>query len=247
MVYIGKRLAPVLRTDPPDKEGREKCKTDVFQLVGGAKASATALLLPDNISIEDWVKIGDALHRYETGVQWWLGDWWHYGAHKYGDRIKRVAKGIFNYQFGTLANYGYVAGRIKPSLRNEALTLSHHYQVAKFEPPEQKKWLDRAARCHWSTRDLQSKIKEKERPLTDETGARDQTATRERLKDNFLAAAAKAEGLADDARPIEKHVEQLSDEERTKLFEAATKSAQAWSAVAEIVAPRSVELAEAAE
>jgi len=168
MVKVANSLASILQADPPSAEGREHCTLDGFRLPVGAKASATALLLPADLAIEDWVAIGDALQRYEANLPWLLGDWWHFGAHKYGERVKAVAKGVFGFSFGTLANYGHVAGRVKPSLRNEALTFWHHYQVASLEPSDQKRWLKRAARFKWSAMQLRAKIVEsKTLPATD--------------------------------------------------------------------------------
>ena len=83
--------------------------------------------------------------RIENSIQWWLGDWWHYGFHAYGERKAKVkAKGAFPYAFQTLMNWGWVAGKVATSLRREALSWSHHELIARYPPDEQKKWLDKA-------------------------------------------------------------------------------------------------------
>ena len=45
-----------------------------------------------------------------------------------------TAKDTFgrDYAFGTLMNYGYVAGRVETSRRREVLSWSHHYEIAKL-------------------------------------------------------------------------------------------------------------------
>jgi len=43
-------------------------------------------------------------------------------------------------------------------LRNENLTFSHHVAIAPEEPGEQRKWLDRAEKEGWSSRQLRKEI-----------------------------------------------------------------------------------------
>jgi hypothetical protein len=57
-----------------------------------ASASQTALDIPDDLSIEEWADIGDALGRAEQSVMWWVGDWWAYGEQQgYGERSRVLA------------------------------------------------------------------------------------------------------------------------------------------------------------
>ena len=94
-------------------------------------------------------------------MQWWLGDWWHYGAHAYGERKAKVkAKRAFPYAFATLMNWGWVAGKVATSLRREALSWSHHALIASYPPDEQKKWLDKAEKWEWTVKHLGQKIYE---------------------------------------------------------------------------------------
>ncbi len=53
----------------------------------GCRASACALQLPKNLSADDYVGVGVAIARIEQATHWWLGDWWAYGEHCYGDRF----------------------------------------------------------------------------------------------------------------------------------------------------------------
>jgi hypothetical protein len=127
----------------------------------GVTLSQTALTLPTELTIEQWGIIGTQLAKFGNGIQWWLGDWWHYGDHHYGDRAKAVAKGIFPYEFETSANFGWVAGKVPSSLRNELLSFNHHYTIASLDDRAvQKKWLDKAAQFKWSIKKLRQKIGE---------------------------------------------------------------------------------------
>lgn len=120
-----------------------------LNLPDGVSVSRTALVCFRELNIEEWQAIGCTLREFENSAQWWIGDWWHYGYFHYGQRKAiTTAKNALGraYAFGTLMNLGYVAGRIETSFRNEVLSWTHHYHVAKLEPEGQKYWLDLAAR-----------------------------------------------------------------------------------------------------
>jgi site-specific DNA-methyltransferase (adenine-specific) len=108
--------------------------------------------------IEQWEKVGKALHEFEA-LQWWQGDWWVYGGHTYGERARAVAKGVFGLSFQTLMDYGWVARSITTSFRNEVLTFAHHRFVAPLAPSDQRMWLARAAAGKWSVAELRQEIK----------------------------------------------------------------------------------------
>src|SRR5262249_31940688 len=91
-----------------------------------------------------------------------LGDWWAYGYHKYGERKAKTAAKKLRYEFTTLMNIGSVARRIETSLRREDLTFSHHVEVAKLDPADQKYWLNQAVRCRWSVAALRQHIYKRE-------------------------------------------------------------------------------------
>ena len=140
---------------PPARKQFTAVLPDRIGLPNGATISRTALVLPSDFSIEEWQALGAKLGVFEESIQWWLGDWWHYGAHAYGERKAKVkAKGAFPYAFGTLMNWGWVAGKVATSLRREALSWSHHELIASYPPDEQKKWLDKAEKCEWSVEQL---------------------------------------------------------------------------------------------
>lgn len=44
---------------------------------------------------------------------------------------------VTGYEYGTLQNFGWVAGRIETSRRRDVLSWSHHAEVAALEPSEQ--------------------------------------------------------------------------------------------------------------
>jgi hypothetical protein len=130
-------------------------------LPDGVHVTPTALVLPEHMPVAEWLSLGRSLSQAERHLLWWLGDWWHYGLHSYGHRKALVtAKKAFGrgYAFGTLMNFGSVAGSIETSRRREVLSWSHHVEVAKFKPEDQERWLDIAVSDKLSVKKLRRKI-----------------------------------------------------------------------------------------
>lgn len=91
--------------------------------------------VPKGQSFEDWCATGEKLQRTERVLNWWIGDWWAAGHHRYGERAKAAAEGIFGLAFKTLANAASVSRAFEPSRRRELLSFAHHAEVASL-PPE---------------------------------------------------------------------------------------------------------------
>ena len=117
----------------------------------------TSLALPEGLPFEDWQAIGQVLGRAERSVQWWMGDWWRYGEHAYGERAAQALDSRWSFQ--TWADAGWVASAIGTSRRREVLSFSHHKEVAALNPDEQDRWLDAAETEGWTRNDLRSEIR----------------------------------------------------------------------------------------
>lgn len=64
-------------------------------------------------------------------LNWWIGDWWAFGEHAYGDRAKVAAEGVFPLTFGALANIASVARAFpETSRQHEVLSFTHHQEIA---------------------------------------------------------------------------------------------------------------------
>ena len=62
-----------------------KRRENVLALPG--EVTRTALVLPADLSEPDWQTVGGQLVEAESGVMWWIGDWWAFGdKQKYGER-----------------------------------------------------------------------------------------------------------------------------------------------------------------
>jgi hypothetical protein len=116
------------------------------------------LELADGMNFDEWVEIGRKLCVSQQAVQWKIGDWWAFGDHRYGDRAKAAAEGIFGLSFGTLQVYGTVARAFEPLSRLKEVPFAHHQEVASLPPETAAGLLNRAAREGLSTRDLRREV-----------------------------------------------------------------------------------------
>jgi N6-adenosine-specific RNA methylase IME4 len=117
--------------------------TDLIQLRGDA--SPTGWRLPDNMSERDWRDAGASLGRIERAVMWWIGDWWAYGEHRYGDRKAIVeAPDWTGPSFRTCMNAATVCRQFETSRRREVLSFKHHAEVAALPSSEADRLLNAA-------------------------------------------------------------------------------------------------------
>src|SRR5207302_6703847 len=87
---------------------------------------------------------GLMLGKIELGVSWWLGDWWAFGEHRYGDRKALVESEDWEGPgFQACVDAGTVAKSFESTRRRVPLSFSHHREVASFSPEEQDRLLDR--------------------------------------------------------------------------------------------------------
>jgi N6-adenosine-specific RNA methylase IME4 len=122
--------------------------------------SPTGWQLPEGLTFKQWAAAGVSLTTVEGAVQWWIGDWWTYPGHEYGDRKEACEEGgaleRVNYQ--TAKDYGTVARSFEKSRRHDLLSFNHHREVAKFEPALQDSLLARAEREDLSVAKLRAVI-----------------------------------------------------------------------------------------
>lgn len=118
-------------------------------------ATGTALFLPKNLPFEKWEQIVAWLQTTAESIHWWLGDALNYGEQAYGEKYTQ-ATDLTRLSVGTLANICWVCRRFPPDRRRpkEALTFSHHQEVAGVPEAEQNYWLDRSIEEGLSTAEL---------------------------------------------------------------------------------------------
>lgn len=117
-----------------------------------------ALEIPKGQTFDDWVEMGRSLCEGQRVVNWWIGDWWAAGHHRYGERAKAAAEGIFGREFQALADMASVCRSFETSRRREHLTFTHHREVAALPPEKADELLTRAETESLSTRDLRVEV-----------------------------------------------------------------------------------------
>ena len=120
----------------------------------------------DDIGVEHWSDVGRALADIGQSLRWAIGDWLLFGEHRdWGDKYTD-AQAWFGLDYKSLRNCAYVASAVEVSRRRDNLSWTHHAEVAAFEPDEQDRWLDRAAKNGWTVRELRAWMKgAKPKPL----------------------------------------------------------------------------------
>jgi hypothetical protein len=123
-----------------------------------AERPSLALELPSETSFDEWVAIGRRLCLGSQALNWHIGDWWAFGDHRYGERAKVAAEGIFGREFGSLRNLAVVSRAFEASRRRDILSFTHHVEVAALSAPEADELLERALRDRLTTRDLRREV-----------------------------------------------------------------------------------------
>jgi N6-adenosine-specific RNA methylase IME4 len=119
-------------------------------------AQPTELQLPDDLTIDEWREIGRRLRHVAEGVMWWLGDWWAYGKHHYGERKAAVEAETAGWKFQTCVNAGVVA-RSFESNRRRLLSWSHHAEVANRSDADEL--LDKSEADGWTRETLRAEVR----------------------------------------------------------------------------------------
>jgi N6-adenosine-specific RNA methylase IME4 len=112
----------------------------------------TSLVLRPDLSLEQWKRVGEQLHHIEHGHQWWIGDWWAYGEHSYGERKALTdSKDWRGPKFQACADAGTVCRAFETSRRREVVPFTHHREVAGLPAEEADELLDWCEREHAAT------------------------------------------------------------------------------------------------
>lgn len=127
---------------------------NAIMTIEGMSKPALGLQIPKGQTFDEWVEMGRSLADGQRVVNWWIGDWWAAGSHRYGERAKVAAEGIFGLSYKSLATYASVCRSFEPSRRLEHLDFGHHQEVASLPPTEADALLTRASRDALSVRDL---------------------------------------------------------------------------------------------
>jgi hypothetical protein len=128
------------------------------------KTTSVAWLAHARLTLDEWQGYGSRLGTVSKSTNWWLGDWVRFGQRHYDQRYREAAE-VTGYDEQTLMNFAYVAGRYDVSRRREALSWSHHAELAALEAPTQDLWLDHATLRGLSIRQLRAAVRQARPPV----------------------------------------------------------------------------------
>jgi hypothetical protein len=130
-------------------------------------------------------------------------------------------------------NFASVARRFETSRRREALSFSHHAEVASLKPGDQTKMLDRAVERKWSVTALRKALRDKQgNTKGDDRDPQDRAADLEWYLEEEAQRSRRVDpiGLSNwDEEPL---FDYLSEHTIRKLIENASTVAAVWTNIA---------------
>lgn len=129
----------------------------IFDLRG--TLSEEGYVLPPGLSYDEWEADGKNLGRIGNSWRFWVGDWWAYGEHHFGEEHSQAINEL-KLSFGEIAKFASISRAIPPEIRRKDLTWSHHEAVAPLDSVEDRKaLLDVAASTGLSRAELRLAVK----------------------------------------------------------------------------------------
>lgn len=103
--------------------------------------TAIGLVLPEEISGDEWEDVGQVIRDLDTSISWVIGDWALFAKREWDATASQIAE-RFGYETSTIETYTSICEAIPRLIRNQTAHFSHHRLVAKLENPNlQKAWL----------------------------------------------------------------------------------------------------------
>lgn len=113
-------------------------------------------------SFKSCEQLWETLLTIEKVTQIAIGDAMRYFRERWGERASQIVSARTGWSLETLRNYEWISDSVPQEVRRfDKLTLTHHQKVARLQPREQKKWLDKAAEddTPWSVNRLTQAIR----------------------------------------------------------------------------------------
>jgi hypothetical protein len=118
------------------------------------------LHLPADLPYGEWEAVGVALIGIEKSVQWWLGEWWLYGEHKYGERAAQAIP--TGYAVATLRAAALVAARFPRDDRDPDVSFGLYREVVALPPEKAQELIGQAKEEHLSRTDLRERVRDEQ-------------------------------------------------------------------------------------
>lgn len=126
----------------------------------GVKATGTELVLPEDLTFEEWEHVGHTIRHAAKAALWWWGDWLNFGERKYGETYAQALEAS-DYSYDGLKAAAWVSRQVEMVRRRTNLPWSHHREVAALEPDEQDRYLEAAATAEpqWTRQELRRAVR----------------------------------------------------------------------------------------
>lgn len=123
---------------------RELALPFLSELQSKVQLTEISLELPKKLSTKQWEDIGRSLGKIQQCTQWWIGDWWAFGEHEYGDRKELVETEEWDGpSFDTCQRAGQIARVFEDKTRRQRLlSFEHHKEVQSLPIDEADRLLD---------------------------------------------------------------------------------------------------------
>jgi hypothetical protein len=134
---------------------------DGSRMLGRFRLTRNALVIPDDVTKDEMIIMGDLLRQMYGGQQFWMGDYANKFHDGYGEMYVHLAE-YFGIEESTLRNWAWVCRKINLSLRRDNLSFSLHYEVAglpKILKGREAELLQYAADHNLSHRDFKAYLK----------------------------------------------------------------------------------------
>jgi hypothetical protein len=126
------------------------------------------LIITGNPTVNEWGEFGTKIRDVEGAIQWLIGDWLNYGELHYGEKYKEAIEKT-GYEYSTLRDQKWLAGRFPVSRRHDNVSWSHHREVAGVRPDDKAdELLDHAAENKWTQKELRKAVQDIDAPEIEE-------------------------------------------------------------------------------
>lgn len=124
----------------------------------------TALILTDEIDMDQYEALARYFGALNDSVNWWLGDLYIYGDQLYGEMAAQLIEASGRSP-SSLQQCVRVSMAVPAKRRRRELSWSHHREVSHLDPDDQDDWLTQASTNRWTKRELVAQMKPPPDPI----------------------------------------------------------------------------------
>lgn len=124
--------------------------------VGNIGMSPMGLLMPEEVTQQEWYDFFDVIRNVKRSWQFIIGDWFAYGKDVFGYTYEQIATWT-GYSSNSVEAFASTCRNV-PRFTRVNLSFAHHRAVAVLPPEKQVLALQEAIDNKWSSRDLKTAI-----------------------------------------------------------------------------------------